>query len=119
MVVVALPFKIQNRVGDVLKRLGPRNASVLGHVPNQKHGDVFRLGQGQKLGSNMAHLADAPRSRIERFGKRCLHRIDDHVRRTHLGNRRQYRLEAGFRQEVNLTGIFRAEALGAHLDLLG
>ena len=75
--VMLLALEIQHRVDDVLERLGPGEAAVLGDVADEEGGDVLPLGREQQLRRRLADLADAARRRLELQREHGLDRVDD------------------------------------------
>ena len=63
--VMLLALEVEDRVDDVLERLGPGEAAVLGDVADEERRDVLPLGREQQLRRRLAHLADAARRGLE------------------------------------------------------
>ncbi len=77
MVLSSLPLEVEDRVDDVLERLGARETSVFGHVPDEKDSDPPTFGDEEKLSGNLPHLTDAARCRRELGGVDGLDGVDD------------------------------------------
>ena len=65
VVLALLALEVEHGVDDVLERLRPGQAAVLGDVADQEDRDAAALGQEQQLRRDLAHLADAARGRGE------------------------------------------------------
>ena len=73
---VALALEIDDRVDEVLERLGPGDRAVLGHVADEDHGDPVALGEVHQAQGRFADLADAPGRAVEVLDRRRLDGID-------------------------------------------
>src|SRR5436190_762423 len=54
--MVLLALEIQDRIDDVLERLGPGQVAVLCDMPDEERGDVLPFGRKQELRRRFAHL---------------------------------------------------------------
>ena len=56
--VVAFAFKVEHRIHHMLQHPRPCQGSFLGHMANDKDGDVIGLGQLHELSCYLSHLRD-------------------------------------------------------------
>ena len=79
---VPLALEVDDRVDEVLERLGPGDRAVLGHVADEDHRDPVALGEVHQAERRFADLADAAGRAVELVDGRGLDRIDDDERRS-------------------------------------
>ena len=79
----ALALDGDDRVDEVLQRLGPGDAPLLRHVADEDDRDPLPLRQLHQAQGRLADLADAAGRAVELVERRRLDRVDDDRRRAH------------------------------------
>ena len=77
---VPLALEVDDRVDEVLERLGPGDRAVLRHVADQHDRDPVALREVHQPQRRLADLADAPAAPVELVDGRGLDRVDDDAR---------------------------------------
>ena len=113
-----LAFEIQHRVDHVLENARTGERPVLGDVSHEEDRDLQALGDGDELGGDLAHLADAARRGLQRRGRHRLDRVDDDRERPQPADLREHRLE-GVLGEHDQPVRGQADPVGPQLDLPG
>jgi hypothetical protein len=63
--MMCFSLEVQNGVDDVFEHLRPREAAVLGDVPDEKRRDVLAFCGKEQLRRGLAHLSDAAGGGLE------------------------------------------------------
>ena len=116
--MVTFPFKVKHRIHHMFQHSRSRQGSFLGHMADDKDGDVIGLGQLHEFSCHLAYLRN--RSLHSRNLRRHngLDRIDDKkvwLDSLHLSS---HALHIGLCIEIKLT-INIPQALCTEFDLLG
>src|SRR6266516_927312 len=74
----ALALEVEDRIDDVLERLGAGDAAALRHVPDEQHGGPCFLREAHEPGRALPYLAHVPRRALELVRVGGLDRVDEH-----------------------------------------
>ena len=115
MRAVAVALEVQDAVDEVLEDAGPRDVSVLRHVPDEERGDAQLLRHAEHPARCLADLGHRARRRAELRRVERLHGVDHaHVGPLPLEGGADL-VEVRLRQDVHVGSA--AEPVGAELHL--
>ena len=115
---VRVALEVKHGIDDVLEYPRSGNRTLLGHMPDQDHGNPALFGEPRELRRAFAHLRDAARRRLQRLRIDGLDRVDDHDLGLTHANCRDDCLELHLCLQID-RGVDQTQAPGAHRNLLG
>ena len=99
--VVALALELEHAVDEVLEHARTGDRAVLGHVPDEQHGDAVLLADPEQARGRLAHLSDRAGRGADVARPEGLHRVDHADVGPLALERRADRLERGLREDLD------------------
>jgi hypothetical protein len=116
MIQRAVAFEVQDRVDDVLERLGAGNPAALRHVTDYDDRGARFLREAHEARGALADLSDVAWRALQIAGEHGLNGVDDHHRRCAIVGGGNDRLEQRLAQQLDLAGPV-AQTIRAELHL--